>query len=59
MYPYIVNDPGIVCTPTKFKKNVAKNGSNVIANAGIIGFSNIFEIRRKETNVPKLRITAM
>lgn len=38
MYPYIVNDPGIFCTPTKFKKNVAKNGSNVIANAGIIGF---------------------
>lgn len=52
-------DPGIFCTSTKLRKNVAKNGSKVIAKAGIMGFAKIFEIKRNDTNVPKLKITAI
>ncbi len=59
IYPYIENDPGIVWTDTKFKKNVAKNGYKVIANAGIIGSENNFDINVKLKYVPKDNITAI
>lgn len=59
MYPYIENDPGMLWTDTRFRKNVAKKGSSVIARAGMIGSENSLEMRVKLKYVPKLKITAM